>query len=149
MNTLPKFDTATLHKAFIGVDRMLDTFEHRFANQIQTNYPPHNIIKHDDYNYSIEIAVAGFAKSEISIEVQQDQLTVKGVKQTPSDKGEFIYRGLSSRDFIRNFKLAEHLEVRSAIIDNGILTILLELVIPETMKPRTIEINEPYLLTDK
>lgn len=148
MNTLPKIDTLALHKAFVGFDRVLDTFESRFANQMSSNYPPHNIIKLDDYNYTIEMAVSGFTKSEISIEVHRETLTIKGTKSTTDDQTiQYLHRGLSSRDFIRTFTLADHIQVKSATIDNGILTIALELVIPEEMKPKLIEIQDKNLLT--
>jgi molecular chaperone IbpA len=150
MNTLPKIDTLALHKAFVGFDRVLDGFESRFANQMSSNYPPHNIIKLDDYNYTIEMAVAGFNKSEISIEVQRETLTIKGTKSTTDESTvQYLHRGLSSRDFIRTFTLADHIQVRTATIDNGILSVSLELIIPEEMKPRTIEIQDLSLLTDK
>jgi len=140
-NTLPKFDTIALNKAFVGVDRVLNSFENRFASQLATNYPPHNIIKLDDNHYVIEMAVAGFAKSDISVEIVQDQLTIKCATNVTENDVQYIYRGLSTRDFIRHFRLAEHLVVTSASIDNGILTISLELVVPEEMKPRMIEIQ--------
>lgn len=151
MNTLPKLDTMALHKAFVGVDRILDGFETRFANQMSSNYPPHNIIKLDDENYVIEMAVAGFNKSEISIEVQGEQLTIKGIKAPSDDQNvQYIHRGLSSRDWMRVFTIAEHIQVRSATIDNGILTIKMELIVPEALKPRTIEIQDVnYLPSEK
>lgn len=150
MAQLTKFDTNSLHKAFIGVDRMLDTFEHRFANQLTTSYPPHNIIKIDDTHYVIEVAVTGFTKSEISIEVHQDQLTIKGEKTSSViDESQYLYKGLANRKFTRAFTLADHIVVKSAKIENGILSIGLELEIPEEMKPRMIEIEDTQLLTDK
>jgi len=142
-NALPKIDTLTLSKALVGFDRVFNTFESRFAQQMNSNYPPHNIIRIDDTNYLIEIAVAGFEKSEINIEVQQDQLTITGEKdKTDVPEMEYLYRGLSSRNFVRQFSLAEHIVVNSATFNNGILSIQLERIVPEEKKPRIIEIQE-------
>jgi len=142
--TLTRFDTSALNKALVGFDRLFDTFETRFANQLSTNYPPHNIIKTDDTHYQIEIAVAGFKKNEISIEVEQEILTVKGESETPNENAakQYLHRGLSSRSFVRSWQLAEHMVVNGAEIKDGILTINLEYIIPEEKKARVIDIVE-------
>ncbi|NDG30279.1 heat-shock protein [bacterium] len=141
--TLTRVDTTNLAKALVGFDRMFDTFESRFAQQMATNYPPHNIIKTSEYNYVIEIAVAGFRKEEISVEVEQEILTVKGEKleEQPSSF-QFLHRGLSSRNFERSWQLAEHMVVKGAEIRDGVLSIRLEYVIPEEKKARVIDIVE-------
>ena len=142
--TLTRFDTTALNKALVGFDRLFDTFETRFANQLSTNYPPHNIIKTDDTHYQIEIAIAGFKKNEISIEVEQEILTVKGESETSNENTvkQYLHRGLSSRSFVRSWQLAEHMVVNGAEIKDGILTISLEYVIPEEKKARVIDIVE-------
>jgi molecular chaperone IbpA len=142
--SLTRFDTSALNKALVGFDRLFDTFETRFANQLTTNYPPHNIVKTDDTHYQIEIAVAGFKKHEISIEVEQEILTVKGESESTIDTSErqYLHRGLSSRSFIRSWQLAEHMVVNGAEIKDGILTINLEYIIPEEKKARVIDIVE-------
>ena len=145
--TLTRFDTnslAQLNRALVGFDRMFDSFETRFANQLSTNYPPHNVVKTDDNNYIIEIAIAGFKKSEIAIEVEQDVLTVKGSGDTSNDLTgrQYLHRGLSSRDFERSWQLSEHMIVKGAEIKDGVLTINLEYVIPEEKKARIINIVE-------
>lgn len=139
-----RFDTQALNRALVGFDRLFDTFESRFANQLTTNYPPHNIIKTDDTHYSIEIAVAGFKKHEIAVEIEQDMLTVRGSSETPNESAtrQYLYRGLSSRDFERSWQLAEHMVVKGAEIKDGVLTINLEYVIPEDKKARVIDIVE-------
>lgn len=144
MTTLTRFDTQSLAKALVGFDRMFDTFEHRFANQLTTNYPPHNVIKTDDTHYVIEIAVAGFKRNEIAVEVEQDILTVRGASDTLNESvtRQYLHRGLSSRDFERNWQLAEHMIVKGAEIQDGVLTINLEYVIPEEKKARIIDIVE-------
>lgn len=142
--TLTRFDTTALNKALVGFDRLFDTFETRFANQLSTNYPPHNIVKTDDTHYQIEIAVAGFKKNEISIEVEQEVLTVKGESESPNESTtrQYLHRGLSSRSFVRTWQLAEHMVVNGAEIKDGILTINLEYIIPEEKKARVIDIVE-------
>jgi molecular chaperone IbpA len=144
MNQLARFDTTALNRALIGFDRMFDEMERRFANQINNNYPPHNIKKTGEHTYEIEIAVAGFSKSEVTVEVEDNQLTVKGESQTPNESTEIVYlhRGLARRDFVRVFPLAEHVKVKGAEIKDGILSVKLELEVPEDKKPRLIEVVE-------
>lgn len=143
MTQVTRFDTAALNKALVGFDRLFDTFETRFASQLSTNYPPHNIIKTDDTHYRIEIAIAGFNKQEVTVEVEQDTLTVKGESmQTDWETSAYLHRGLSKRNFIRSWQLAEHMIVNSAEIQDGILTINLEYIIPEEKKARVIDIVE-------
>lgn len=147
MTQLARFDTnslAQLNRALVGFDRMFDGFETRFANQLANNYPPHNIVKTDDTHYQIEIAVAGFKKHEINVEIEQDMLTVRGESETPNESTErqYLHRGLSSRNFVRSWQLAEHMVVKGAEIKDGILTINLEYVIPEEKKARVIDIVE-------
>jgi molecular chaperone IbpA len=142
--TVARFDTTALNKALVGFDRLFDTFESRFANQLSTNYPPHNIVKTDDTHYQIEIAVAGFKKHEINVEVEQDMLTVRGESEATNETltRQYLHRGLSSRSFVRSWQLAEHMVVNGAEIKDGILTISLEYIIPEEKKARVIDIVE-------
>jgi molecular chaperone IbpA len=138
-----RIDSNSLNRALIGFDQLFNNFEQRFANQLTNNYPPFNIIQLDDDTYEIEIAVAGFKKDEVEVEVNQNQLIVKG-EHTAGEDTEKMYhhRGLAARDFTRVWPLAQYVEVRGAQIDNGILTVKLERVIPDAMKPRKIEITE-------
>jgi len=146
MTQMARFDTnslAQLNRALVGFDRLFDGFETRFANQLQNNYPPHNIIKTDETHYAIQIAVAGFSKSDIHVEVEQEILTVRGESMTseyPADA--YLHRGLSSRNFERSWQLAEHMVVKGAEIQDGVLTVTLEYVIPEEKKARVIDIVE-------
>jgi molecular chaperone IbpA len=132
-------DIPQLHRFGVGFDRMFDHFEEAVrANQ--TNYPPFNIIKTDENNWLIELAVAGFKQGDINITVKQQQLTIEG-KQTGNDHYDYVHRGLSSRDFVRSWTLADHVEVRDATQENGILSIHLERVIPEESRPKSIAIT--------
>ena len=143
MNQLARFDTTALNRALIGFDTLFNDLENRFANQIQTNYPPHNIVKFDNDNYEIQIAVSGFDKDEVTIEVADNQLTIKGEHvEVEAETTVYLYRGLASRNFTRVFPLAEHIVVGDAVIKNGILKIALQRVLPEALKPRLITIKE-------
>lgn len=139
--TLRAIDIPTVHKFGIGFDSMLDELM-RVSSQSSSNYPPHNVIKTGDNTVLIEMAVAGFEEGEISLTLENNMLTISGsqIKSDPVNY-EYLHRGLSSRDFEQNFRLAEHVEVKDATIKNGILTVLLEREVPEEKKPRSIAIN--------
>ena len=142
MNQIVRFDTNSLNRALLGFDTLFNDFEHRFANQINQNYPPYNILKHDDDTYEIEIAVTGFEKEEITVELDQNQMIVKGQhKEVELQEPAYLHRGLATRDFTRSWTLAEHMEVGELTIKNGVLTIELKRVIPEALKPRVLKIT--------
>jgi molecular chaperone IbpA len=141
MTQLVRFDTNALNKALVGFDRIFDDFEHRFANQLSTNYPPYNIVKRSEDNYEIQIAVAGFTREEIELTSENNELKIKGTKFEEEDNGEFLYRGLAARNFERAFTLGQYLEVDSAEIQDGLLIIKLERHVPEALKPKRIEIK--------
>jgi molecular chaperone IbpA len=142
MTQLVRFDTHALNRALLGFDTMFNDFENRFANQINNSYPPYNIVKHDEDTYEIEIAVTGFAKDEVTVEIDQNQLIVKGVRSKDSDvDAEFLHRGLAFRDFTRSWTLAEHMIVGEGTIKNGVLTIKIDRVVPEALKPRVLTIK--------
>ena len=123
---------------FIGLDRVLDRM--REVTPGQNNYPPYNIVKVDEDNYAIELALAGFNEDEISIEVKDGVLTVEGRKDEETET-KYLHKGISARQFRRAFTLADTIVVRDADFVNGILTIGLENVIPEEKKPRKISIG--------
>jgi molecular chaperone IbpA len=137
---LPSF-VNQVHRQTIGFDRMFDELNRQFANSRQDNYPPHNVVKLDDTHYVIEVAVAGFAQDEVNVELKENMLTVTGEQAKQIDEIEYLHKGISTRNFVRTFPLAEHIEVRGAKILNGILSIALEHIIPEAMKPKTIAIT--------
>jgi molecular chaperone IbpA len=135
-----------INRALIGFDTMFDQMERRFANSVSNNYPPHNILKTGENQYEIQIAVTGFEKSEIAVTVEANVLTVKGegAESVRHEQPEIVYlhRGLATRDFVREFPLAEHMEVAGAEIRNGMLIVKLIRNIPESEKPRVIDIVE-------
>lgn len=142
MNQLVRFDTNALNKALLGFDEIFNNFEQRFANQINNNYPPYNIVKKDENNYEIEVAVTGFLPEEITVEIDQNQLIVKGERKRHEDAElQYLHRGLATRDFTRSWTLAEHMEVGTGTIKNGVLRIALQRVIPEALKPRVLKIT--------
>ena len=141
MNALTRFDPTALNRALIGFDRLFDDVERRYANSTQNNYPPYNILKHDDNSFEIEVAVAGFDREDITIEVDQNQLRIVGRRAKDEDTAKYIHRGLAARDFERVFTLADHMEVGEAEMTNGILRVKITRVIPEALKPRLIEIK--------
>ena len=144
MTQLVRFDTNALNqinRALIGFDSMFNDFESRFANQLSTNYPPYNVVKYDEDNYEIQIAVAGFGKDEVSVEVDQNQLIIKGEHTDEQAEGTvYLHRGLAARNFVRTWTLADHMEVRGAETKDGMLSIKLQRIIPEALKPRKIDI---------
>ena len=138
---LVRFDPSTLSRALIGFDTMFDQIERRFANQVNNNYPPHNVVKTGDTTYEIQLAVSGFEKSEIVVEVDQDELIIRGERlRNDDDTIEYLHRGLATRDFVKTFTLAEYMEVGEANIKNGILTVSITRIVPEALKPRQIKI---------
>jgi len=141
--TLHTLDFPSLHRSAIGFDRMFDELNRTFANSRGDNYPPHNIAQLDDTHFVVEVAVAGFKESEIDVELKDNQLTVKGEKVKTEDEPEikYLHKGLSARNFTRTFTLADHVEVRNATVENGVLTIGLELVVPEEDQPKKIAIT--------
>lgn len=135
-----------INRALIGFDTMFDQMERRFANSVSNNYPPHNILKTGENTYEIQIAVTGFEKSEIAVTVEANVLTLKGegAESIRHERPEIVYlhRGLATRDFVREFPLAEHIEIAGAEIRNGMLIVKLIRNIPESEKPRIIDIVE-------
>ena len=125
----------------VGVDRVFDQLNAYVTNNVtSTGFPPYNIRKDGDYNYVIEMALAGFGKKDIEVEVKEGLLTVRSVKENDENDSN-LYRGISYRKFNRKFTLADDVEVNDASLENGMLTISLERIVPEEKKPRTITIK--------
>lgn len=140
--TLRSMDIPSIHKFGIGFDRFFDEIQRLTETQTNT-YPPYNIVKVDDNNFVIELAVAGFNQGEIELQVEKNVLKVTGSKAKDLDKEEkeFVVRNIAFRDFERAFTLAEHVEVIGAEVTNGILSITLERKVPEQELPKRIAIN--------
>ena len=137
-----------LRPVTVGFDPIFDRFESMFddnffANQTHKNYPPYNIMKTGDYTYNIEIALAGFSKKDIDVSYEDGVITVKSIQEAKQDGDQsgVLHKGISKRMFTKSFSIADDVEVKGAELKDGLLTISLERIIPESKKPRTIEIK--------
>ena len=138
---LGDFDVFNFGKSFpfaIGFDRTLQLLE-RADTHSSSNYPPYNIVKIDEENFQIEMAVAGFDKKEVSISKEKEKLIITGEQDTESK--EYVHQGLASRSFKRSFTLADDIIVKGADMKNGILVVSLERIVPEEDKPQEIKIS--------
>ena len=125
----------------VGFDRVFDQLQNYAShNATSTGFPPYNIRKDGDYSFVIDMALAGFSKEDIEVEVADGLLTVRSVKEN-DENDDSIYRGISYRKFNRKFTLADDIVVKDASLENGMLVISLERVVPEEKKPRKIEIK--------
>ena len=139
---LRSLDIPSIHKFAVGFDNVFDELMRITHQQSNTNNPPYNVIKYTDDQFAIELAVAGFNDGEIDVQVENNQLTIKGEQGVDVREGvEFLHRGISARNFVRTFTLADHVEVIEAHVANGILTVNLERKIPEEKKPKKIAIS--------
>ncbi|UVK78558.1 MAG: small heat shock protein IbpA [Sodalis sp. Ffu] len=135
------FDFSPLYRSAIGFDRLVNLLE---AGQSQDNgsYPLYNVELISENQYRISIAVAGFSEKELEITANDNLLTVKGAYSSPELSGRnYLYQGILDRNFERQFQLAEHIKVTGANLENGLLYINLQRVVPEILKPRRIEIK--------
>ena len=135
------FDLAPLYRSSIGFDRLINLLESS-QNQGSNNggYPPYNVELVAENSYRITIAVAGFAESELEITSHDNLLSVRGSHPDEQSERTYLYQGIAERNFERKFQLAEHVHVSDAKLENGLLYIDLERIVPEANKPRRIEI---------
>ena len=135
----------------VGFDDMFDRFRNITDHASQGNYPPYNIIDDGENQSIIEMAVAGFAEEDLDIEVEDSKLTIKGNKDVQLDDAKYRHQGIAYRNFTRTFALAEHINVNGASVDCGILRIYLELVLPEDLQLRKIDIvsDRQFLVEEK
>ena len=151
-NAIQQFDTNLFTPYAVGFDRTFDRlFDYATHQATSTGFPPYNIVKDGDYNYTIEMALAGYSKKDIEVEVAEGVLTVKSIKDvTDGDEGKLtndhpfsarIYSGIANRQFTRKFTLSDDIIVKDGELKDGMLRITLERVIPEEKKPRMITIK--------
>ena len=146
-NDIFSFNTNNIDKWFVGADKMLKnlaTAQETYAKA--ANWPPYNIVKVDDNNYTIELAVAGFGKHNLDIELANNTLVIKGgfteTEIDPIDNPvQYLWKGIADRVFTRKFTLADTVEVKNAEYVNGMLKIFLENVVPEEKKPKKVDIK--------
>ncbi|MCC8966201.1 Hsp20 family protein [Bradyrhizobium sp. Pear76] len=133
------YDFTPLWRSSIGFDRLFDLLDET-QHRSEDNYPPYNIERLGEDRYQISVALAGFNQDEISVTAEQNALTVEG-RKGDKDQHEYLYQGISARPFKRQFNLADYVQIKSAIVDNGLLRIELVREIPEAMRPRRITIG--------
>jgi molecular chaperone IbpA len=137
------YDFSPLYRSMIGVDRMADLIDSAMRSEGDRSYPPYDVEKTSDDGYRITLAAAGFAVQDLEITAEPNLLTVAGRKAQDGSDGArtYLHRGIAARNFERKFELADHVVVKSASYDNGVLSIDLAREVPEALKPRRIEID--------
>ena len=138
------FDLAPLYRSTVGFDRLFSMLDNVGGFDGGTpGYPPYNIERTGENAYRVSVAVAGFSEAELSIEAKENTLTIRGEKQTKTEekKSEVLHQGIAARAFERVFQLAEHVEVKAASLENGLLHVDLVRQVPEAKKPRQIAIG--------
>ena len=133
--------------AFLGFDHIFDELE-RVTSHAKDTYPPHNVVKYDNNKYDIEQAVAGFSKDDINIEIKEHILTIKGERGPRRDQELYVHKGISGRKFERQYRLSEYAEVTGADLTDGILTVSVEVILPEEKRPRMINITSKGVKSD-
>ena len=142
MNNLTTFDINKFTPYAVGFDRVLDQLMNHTHNMAtSTGFPPYNIVKHDEYEFTIEMALAGFSKEDIEVVVEDGTITVKSVFDDKVENAEVLHRGISQKKFTRKFTIADDIEVKGAELKNGLLEISLERIVPDHKKPKVIKIK--------
>ena len=137
-----RFDLSPLYRSTVGFDSLASMLDQVAGFDNEANaYPPYNIERLTENEYRITMAVAGFSKQDVQIEVKENTLSIRGEKKEADKERTFLHRGIASRAFERRFQLADHVEVRGADVKDGLLSVDLEREVPERLKPRTIEIG--------
>ena len=140
------FDLSPLYRSTVGFDRLFNLIDQAAGVDAAPAYPPYNIERTGENSYRITLAVAGFSEKELAIESKESTLTIRGSKQAASEaageKKEILYQGIAARAFERRFQLADHVFVRGALLENGLLHVDLVRELPETQKPRQIPIGK-------
>jgi len=138
------FDFAPLYRSTVGFDRMFSVLDQLGGMEASVpTYPPYNIERSGENAFRISVAVAGFTDADLSIEAKENRLTIRGEKQTSEEEKtvDVLYKGIAERTFERIFQLADHVQVKCASLENGLLNVDLVREIPEAMKPRAIPIT--------
>ncbi|MCP1550496.1 MULTISPECIES: Hsp20 family protein [Methylorubrum] len=136
-----QFDLAPLYRSTVGFDRLFSALDGFVSTEAAPTYPPYNIERTGENVYRVTVAVAGFTEADLSIEVKENALTIKGERKPAEGKSaEVLYQGIAARAFERRFQLADHVQVTGAVLENGLLHVDLVREVPEAKKPRRIEI---------
>jgi molecular chaperone IbpA len=135
-------DLTPYRRSSIGFDRLFDLLETTSRADQTGTYPPYDVEQCGEDSYRISLAIAGFTRNEIDITTKPNVLVVTGTKNEESDQQRFLHRGIAARAFERQFQLADYVQVTGASLENGLLAIDLRREVPESIKPRKIEIGE-------
>ena len=137
-----KIDLTPLYASTVGFDRFGSLLDAALSADRQgPGYPPYDIERVEDDEYTISLAVAGFREDELDVQVENGVLTIRGKKESANKDAQYLHRGIATRSFERKFNLADHVEVHNAKLDNGLLEVSLVREIPEAMKPRRIPVG--------
>jgi molecular chaperone IbpA len=148
MTKLTTLDLTPFYRNSLGIDRLFDRIVNQIDSAASTNYPPYDIVRTGDETYEIRVAVAGFAQADIDVEFNNGTLIVKGEKAAEvGAEVEYLHHGISGRSFIRTFSVAEYVEVKDAVLADGILTVKLERLVPESQRPKKIAVSYQPTLT--
>jgi len=146
---MPTFDFAPFYRSTVGFDRMFSMLDQLggVENPVPS-YPPYNIARTGENAYRISVAVAGFTEADLSIETNENRLTIRGEKQLKEKSGEVLYQGIAARTFERSFQLADHVGAKGASLEDGLIHVDLVREVPEALKPRVIPIARPNKLLE-
>jgi molecular chaperone IbpA len=137
-----RFDLTPLYRSTVGFDHLASILDQLASNDSDNGFPPYNIERLGENEYRITLAVAGFSLDDLSIDMKEGTLTVRGEKKVQEKDREYLHRGIAARNFERRFRLADHVEATGAALENGFLHVDLKRELPEAMKPRVIPINK-------
>jgi molecular chaperone IbpA len=140
MTKITSFDLTPFYRNSVGIDRLFDRITRQIDTAATGNYPPYDIVVTSDTTYEIRVAAAGFRQEEIDVEFHEGQLTATGTREMATEH-EYLHHGISNRNWVRSWTLADYVEVKEALMKDGILTIKLERIVPEAMKPKKIAVN--------
>lgn len=147
------FDFSPFYRSSIGFDQLFSVLDSASrVDRGQSSYPPYNIEATGEDKYRLTMALAGFSEQDLSIQLEQNTLTISGKQENISESKNYLHRGIATRNFERQFQLADHVKVADASLENGLLHVELVREIPEAMKPRKIEIQKrttKYLEAEK
>ena len=150
MTRLTTLDLPSIHRHFVGFDRMFEDMDRLFENSTKgTGYPPYNIAQINEDEYMISLAVAGFGMDNLSIEKDKNTLKIEGTAPKGDEDVNYLHKGIGGRSFRREFTLADHVEVVNANLELGMLNIHLKREVPEELQPKKIEINAGLTIEGK
>ena len=141
MTKTTTLDLPSLYRSSVGFDRLFDEMGRQFANSPQTGYPPYDVVQVNENEYTVSLAVAGFAMNELTVTKEKDILRVEGEANTKDVERRYLHHGIAKRNFTREFTLADHVDVVDAELELGVLTVYLKREIPEEARPKQISIS--------